>query len=433
MKYKHFAPVAAILFSLAISAFGATSAELARDVSSDNPVVAAEAVKSLRSMGREGLDALFVKYTAEIKRFGETGNGGENWDRIASAIDTVAMQRDAYASHLFWQTNLERAMAEAQKTGRPILSLRLLGNLNEEFSCANSRLFRAILYSNADIAKYLSENYILHWQTVRPAPKVTIDFGDGRKIERTLTRNSIHYILDPKGVIIDALPGLYSPQAFLRFLRDGKAALDAPVPTGPISPRVTAKGKYAAYRKKAYDRIVAERDKNLRRSDITLTEAKPSSTKTPSAIEASRLTMSKMLVINEIAILDAIADDFSKFRSQMGLDDWRKLAALHAPDTKIDQNSLAFIKRQVGKTVADSEFSALVKNIEDFAALDTTLNDYMFRTRVYSVLSQNNNDRLDRINERIYADIFLTPHTDEWLGLYSAGVYTALDGNGIIK
>ena len=30
-------------------------------------------------------------------------------------------------------------------------------------------------------------------------PTVTIDFGDGRKLERTLTGNSIHYILDFAG------------------------------------------------------------------------------------------------------------------------------------------------------------------------------------------------------------------------------------------
>jgi hypothetical protein len=428
MKYKYFALVAAIVFSLAISAFGATSAELARDAASDNPVVAADAVKNLRAMGREGLEALFVKYAAEIRQYGETGAGGENWDRIASAIDTVAMQRDAYASHLYWQTNLDRAIAEAQKTGKPILSLRLLGNLNEEFSCANSRLFRSILYSNAEIAKYLRENYILHWQSVRPAPKVTIDFGDGRKIERTLTGNSIHYVLDSRGVIIDALPGLYTPQAFLKFLQDAKTAYDT-----PAQPRGTAKGKYAAYRKQAYDRISAERTKNLRLSKVALTEPRAPAGRVPTAIEASQLTMSKMVVINEIAILDAISDDFSKYRSQLGLDDWRKLAAVHAPDAKIDENGRTFIRRQVGSTVSKEQFAGLVKNLEDFAALDTTLNDYMFRTKVFSLLSENNNDSLEQINERIYAEVFLTPRSDEWLGLYSPDVYTALDGNGIIK
>jgi hypothetical protein len=428
MKYKYFALVAATVFSLAISVFGATSGELARDAASDNPVVAADAVKNLRAMGQEGLDALFVKYAVEIRQYGVGGGGSDAWNRIAAAVDTVAMQRDAYASQLFWQTNLERAMQESQKTGKPILSLRLLGNLNEEFSCANSRLFRAVLYSNAEISKYLRENYVLHWQTVRPAPRITIDFGDGRKMERTLTGNSIHYVLDSKGAIIDALPGLYSPQAFLRFLQEAKAANDLPAERG-----ITRKGQYAAYRKRAYDRIAAERGKNLREAKITLTELKAPAGKTPTAIEASIRTMSKMVVINEIAILDAISDDFSKYRSQMNLDDWRKLAALHAADAKLDGNGRAFVERQVIKTVQPRQLAGLVKNLEDFAALDTTLNDYVFRTKIYSVLSENNNDRLEQINERIYAQVFLTPSSDPWLGLYSSDVYTALDGNGIIQ
>src|SRR5439155_21023685 len=134
---------------------------------------------------------------------------------------------DAYASHLYWYTNLEEAKRVAKTKHKPILSLRLLGNLNEEFSCANSRLFRAVLYPNADISKYLRENYILHWKSVRPAPRITIDFGDGRKIERTITDNSIHYILDENGNVIHALRGLYSPVAFLKYIRQGNNLNDS--------------------------------------------------------------------------------------------------------------------------------------------------------------------------------------------------------------
>jgi hypothetical protein len=49
-------------------------------------------------------------------------------------------------------------------------------------------------------------------------PLITIDFGDGRKLERTVTGNSIHYILNSDGQILDALPGVYGPQAFARSL-----------------------------------------------------------------------------------------------------------------------------------------------------------------------------------------------------------------------
>ena len=59
-------------------------------------------------------------------------------------------------------------------------------------------------------------------KSVRPVPKVTIDFGGGRKLERTLTGNSIHYVLDADGRPVEAIPGLYGPQAFLVQLAEGR-------------------------------------------------------------------------------------------------------------------------------------------------------------------------------------------------------------------
>ena len=100
------------------------------------------------------------------------------------ALDGIAGQRDCYASQLFWYTDLEKAKAESKATGKPILSLRLMGNLTDEFSCANSRFFRTTLYANKEVSAALRDRFILHWQSVRPVPKVTIDFGDGRKLER---------------------------------------------------------------------------------------------------------------------------------------------------------------------------------------------------------------------------------------------------------
>ena len=96
----------------------------------------------------------------------------------------------------------------------------MLGKLTDEYSCANSRFFRTALYSNKDISEFLRTNFVLHWQSVRPVPRVTIDFGDGRKLERTLTGNSAHYVLASDGTPLDVLPGLYSPLAFRQWLWD---------------------------------------------------------------------------------------------------------------------------------------------------------------------------------------------------------------------
>ena len=78
-------------------------------------------------------------------------------DCRAAALDAVGQQRDCYASQLYWFTDLEQAKAAAKASGKPILSLRLLGRLDEEFSCANSRFFRTALYANGEVSKVLRD------------------------------------------------------------------------------------------------------------------------------------------------------------------------------------------------------------------------------------------------------------------------------------
>jgi hypothetical protein len=119
---------------------------------------------------------------------------------------------------LHWFTDIAAARTEATRRSRPILSLRLLGRLDEELSCANSRFFRKLLYPQPRINELLRDCFVLHWQSVRPVPKVTIDFGDGRTLVRTLTGNSVHVVLDSAGRPVDALPGLFSPAVFYELL-----------------------------------------------------------------------------------------------------------------------------------------------------------------------------------------------------------------------
>ncbi len=64
--------------------------------------------------------------------------------RLRAALDTVSAQRDAFASGLYWYTDLESAKAAASESHRAILSLRLLGRLDEELSCANTAGYDAI-------------------------------------------------------------------------------------------------------------------------------------------------------------------------------------------------------------------------------------------------------------------------------------------------
>ncbi|MGB7416790.1 MAG: hypothetical protein WA902_21520, partial [Thermosynechococcaceae cyanobacterium] len=149
-----------------------------------NPDLSLSAVEieTYREQGQAGLEKFLTIHNLSTQQLPQPD--------LREALDSLCKQRDCHASRLFWYTDLEAAKAKAAETGKPILSLRMLGNLDQELSCANSRFFRVALYPNAEVSKYLRDRYILHWQSVRPVPKVTIDYGDGRKLQRTLTGNS---------------------------------------------------------------------------------------------------------------------------------------------------------------------------------------------------------------------------------------------------
>ncbi|MDQ3802044.1 MAG: hypothetical protein M3384_21675 [Acidobacteriota bacterium] len=428
MRIRYFLPFVLFTLLFSVPAFAESSAkarELARQAASENQTESVAAINQLRAMRWEGLDALFETYAADIRRFRETGEATDEWKRVAFALDGVAMQKDAYASQLFWFTDLEQAKLAAKARNKPILSLRLLGNLNEEFSCANSRFFRAVLYSNAEISRFLRENYILHWKSVRPAPKVTIDFGDGRKIERTLTGNSIHYLLDDSGTIIDALPGLYSPQGFLKYLVQAEKV-------NKIINGASARDKEMAmvrFRSRMFNEIRTKRDKIIAMTKVRLVEPTKQGT---TALDAMPLAATKM--VTEESLLRNIYDNFSRYEPQMNLDDWNKLARLYAGGTKIDAESLAFIRRQNARSgLSEAEFASLVEKLEKYIALDTARNDFLFHPKLYAWLNAGAVTDVENFNTRVYAEIFKTPDSDKWLGMYAPDVYTALDGGGIIK
>lgn len=407
---------------------------LAVQAISDNSKEAEIATKELRELGAAGLQTLFETYSTDIELFKKTGETTERWQRIVKALDTVAMQKDVYASKLFWHTDLAKAQAEAKRTNKPILSLRLLGNLNEEFSCANSRFFRAILYSNKRISDHLREEFVLHWQSVRPAPKITIDFGDGRKIERTITGNSIHYILDTDGTVIDALLGLNNPQVFLEFLQTGKS-LQAHL-TNPSIKTIDVSGNssFTSFRANRYRNLTGQINRigqQLKLNFDTSRKASRNFEGMPPAIMAMTVATTKMIV--EMPVLKDITADMTRYgEEQINLENWKQIAKLSGKQAKLDENSIAFIRRQNMKNnLSEQELASMISKLEEYVSIDTARNEYLLRPTILVWLAKGEDKNLTKLNEKIYSQLFLTPDSDKWLGLYAPDIYTALDGNGI--
>lgn len=434
----------ALLFALLLAPFARAESPAKPDLTalsitalSDDKAQSQAAIIALRAAGPQGLQALIDTYESAITRHKANPNKPEAmWDRLSAALDQVAAQKDAWAAGLYWYTDLDQAERAAKETGHPILSLRLLGRLDTELSCANSRFFRTALYPDAGVSSFLRQNYILHWQSHRPVPKLTIDFGDGRTIERTITGNSVHYVLTPEGRVVDVLPGLYGPAAFLEAVAD-------------------AQGLASVYNRPGFEEILSNYHNShlvslrsnwaadLRTIGVPATAAALQPSKKATAMAATKVAIAKSAL--ETRAVFALVPDRAALAT--GTDDaaWAKIAALHVNYGKLDAGSRAVILSKTGNAVAANNLTAakwkvedsitrLVRNFERSVAEDTVRNQYLFHSQIHEWFTQNQIPaKLDDLNEKVYAQLFLMPKTDPYLGLVPADTYTALPADPMEK
>ncbi len=80
-----------------------------------------------------------------------------------------------------------------------------------------------MLFSSDAVAKAMNDQFEPVWVSVRDVPLVTIDFGGGKTITRTLNGNVATYALRPDGTVLDILPGIYQPEEYVTQL--GQMAL----------------------------------------------------------------------------------------------------------------------------------------------------------------------------------------------------------------
>jgi hypothetical protein len=358
-----------------------------------------------------------VRLTQMLARFDALGPGAER-DTLATEIDAFAHQRYATISRLFWYTDADAAKAAARAQHRPILHLRMLGRLDEDLSCANSRFFRTTLYANLETSKFLRENFVLMWSTERPVPRVTIDYGDGRKIVRTTTGNSAHYVTDADGNVLDVLPGLYAPLVFRAEL--AKSLALAKQVEGMDSARRDAKlvafhGAEIQRRQEAFAKLaantdyVATRGRLLAMRDVGV-----------SAVErAQRASMSKMAVESV---------DLRKIGIDAGTVDPADVMQWAAIGQKLWSIALVTSLR-TGNPLAMAP-EALLARLEQHIVADTAQNELTIRqairTRIGRVAT------FAELNDYVYSKVFHTPKDDAWLGLLDNTDFTGLPADGVV-
>lgn len=391
---------------------------VARDATAANAAVA-----RLRAEGQAGLDALLAEHKDVLDR----GTKDPLWPRVTKAIDKVAAQKDAFASRLYWYTDLEQAKAAARASGRPILSLHLLGRLDEDLSCANSRFFRTSLYADPKVSALLRENFVLHWESERPAPKITIDFGDGRKLERTVTGNSVHYVLDADGRPVDAIPGLAGAGMFRAELSED-AELEHSLRGLAPAERAARLSKHHALK-----RAVLNEE-----WPAFMVDATPGS-ETPTALAAAPRAYSKMMaqmpVVRTLAPLEVAPAP----EGYEGSPAFHALIEKHRAGAELDPACVALMRLKEGPGSGaprdEAAFARLVQAFEDAIARDQVVNQYVFHARIHGWFAEEAAiaPKLATLDRRIYDQLFLTPASDPWLGLAPPDAYTAIDHGGFLR
>ena len=422
------------------------------------PNAGPQAAASIAPGGPPLLAELLARYDREPE--------GPAKQALAAQIDAVAHQKYATVSRLYWHTDLAAAQAAARETQRPILHLRMLGRLDEDLSCANSRLFRATLYANKDVSALLRDHFVLYWSSERPVPRVTIDYGDGRKLERTTTGNSAHYVLDETGAVLEVLPGLYAPTAFQHELR------------GSLALAESVRGKSPAERARA---VVQYHVAEMKAANEAWTKL-PGTPYIPSATAlltqgrvvselaiAQRATVSKAAI--EISDLQYIVADLAPEQwpaeqvamwasaGQMlyGIGDLKRDTTASriflaggvggprgrrpespTPPNVLDGQSLALVSRLHDAVPAKlrgtaAEKQAMIARLEQNLVADSALNQLRLRPTISNELIRlGGHADFDALNAWVYAKVFRTPKADEWLGLLPRTDFSGLPGDGVV-
>jgi len=396
----------------------------------------APAAKAREAAGPAKLAEMLARYDAM--------KPGRDKDALALEVDRFAGQRYATVSRLFWYTNLDEAKAAATAQHRPILHLRMLGRLDEDLSCANSRFFRTTLYANTETSKFLRENFVLAWSSERPVPRVTIDFGDGRKLERTTTGNSAHYVMDERGNVLDVLPGLYAPLVFRAELAkslalaksvrglEGNALVDAVVAFHDAEVR-KSQTQFASVAGLAY---VARRGQLLGAAEIgaAALERAQRATYAKSAIEVVDLQRIGL----DAGVIDPA--DIAQWAT-IGQKVWniglapqanRRVPGTVPAPVLLDAASIGLIEKVRAGNPLPMKSDALLARLEQNILADTALDEFRLRAQIRYTIIARRDLGFTALNDFIYASVFHTPKSDAWLGLLDNTDFTGLPADGVV-
>ncbi|MFO0914325.1 MAG: hypothetical protein U0795_15300 [Pirellulales bacterium] len=401
-----------------------TPAELLEQLISDDEAVRDATITRLRDEGPAGLEQALQAAKIAIDASRRYLSAEEHQvaypraARAATAVDRVAGQYLAVRTGLYWYTDQAAAEKAARESGRPLLSLRLLGQLTDQESCANSRFFRTLLYVDPDIAKIMRDKFVLHWQSVRPVPIMTVDFGNGRTVRRPITGNSAHYVLTADGEVIDCLPGLYTPLAFREWLEKTHAlateisSLDPPA-------RAT---RIREYHMQEAERVRQASAALLSPQNVDIAAVVVPAHINTGAVEANRRTFSKGRA--EGPALQAFTGAVNAAAVENV--DWAAVAEATADAVVFSPNAYSAMTHETGQD-CQRQNSPMVVKLRRTVLADQLRNEHVLHQQLHSWFAVATElPGIDSLNRRVYDELFHMPAEDPWAGLIPSETYSAL-------
>jgi len=227
-----------------------------------------------------------------------------------------------------------------------------------------------VLFSNAEVAAFVRANFVAAWESVRPVPTVEIDFGNGKKIKRTVNGNIATYICDPTGRVVDVIPGLNTPEAYLQDLRYALNLYRASLA--------------------AFDKTVIE----YHRENLT----------TPTVYELVRNDMAKSM---SERLVRMSLDKRAELAERKGLG---AIRPVRSPEAR---------KQDAGKFAIERPVKKLTLEEEVVLAADTELNRKERKPVIHRILAEKIVTPSD-VTKRIYKEALHCDLDDPYLGLISS-------------
>jgi hypothetical protein len=263
-------------------------------------------------------------------------------------------------------------------------------------------------------------------------------------------------VLDERGRVIDAIPGLMGPTPFFSAL---SSASQFHRTLAGASDELFSKRSFAYHTERERSLLEAWKSELAAlRISVSSKDARALDAQT-SRLLAARQTAASLPVPAAIAgvraagkgvvegpLVRAVAPlptfTSNDLRERTTPEVWTRLAERHqhsedAP--KLSRASRALMRELSPRALdpnakpaalTDEGFDALVARFEKLLAVDTQRNRLELGLALHQRLAAFPNEDFQELNRWVYSTVFLTPRSDPWLGLTADGEFTALPSDG---